>query len=550
MRAVEVRDFLNGQGWFDLVQHRLSPDHPFAMHWSRLADLPLAGLDADVPALDRSRHGRAHHPACRTAAVLSRVPAGAVRARAGSRRQGAARSPSHCWRRDRSRSSATSSPATSTIMRCRSCCWPCWRSCSATAWIRRRPWRMAWAGARRRLVAGHQPAEPAFRRGCGRDHRAAVGVARRGARPRAALGSAGDFAWRRSALFLVQVPPSRYFEASCDAFGAPHLLGIAVAGLAFWALAGLSARLRTPQDTPGGPMRSREQLSLLIVADLLPGLPGRSLWGGRPSGARALAWPRSARPCPSPNCWGATRGEPSPSSWRWRSARLAFWPPFGTRRGWPAHAGSRSEASGSSVSRARSGRSGSPPRPRCSRAWAAPGALCRTFGPQASPRPIRNASVRPGRSRAQSGRLDLRALHPEEPGLRPGPFRRVAAARRPGRVLRARELRSPARSATRPGAVDHRPRCAHPGLHGAQRHRGALSPRWLRHPGSPAGLRGCSRRRTCDDRGGACRLSDAVHDLAGNPRDRVACTERLRGADSRRDICHPGSKPFRPAKAR
>lgn len=44
MRAVEVRDFTAGQGWFDLVPHRLSPDHPFAMHWSRLVDLPLSWL--------------------------------------------------------------------------------------------------------------------------------------------------------------------------------------------------------------------------------------------------------------------------------------------------------------------------------------------------------------------------------------------------------------------------------------------------------------------------------------------------------------------------
>ena len=44
MRAVEVRDLMAGQGWFDLVPHRLSPDHPFAMHWSRLLDLPLAML--------------------------------------------------------------------------------------------------------------------------------------------------------------------------------------------------------------------------------------------------------------------------------------------------------------------------------------------------------------------------------------------------------------------------------------------------------------------------------------------------------------------------
>jgi hypothetical protein len=42
MRLTEVRDFLAGQGWFDLTQYRLSP--PESMHWSRLIDLPLALL--------------------------------------------------------------------------------------------------------------------------------------------------------------------------------------------------------------------------------------------------------------------------------------------------------------------------------------------------------------------------------------------------------------------------------------------------------------------------------------------------------------------------
>lgn len=43
MRLVEVRDLIAGQGWFDLVQHRLDPPG-IAMHWSRLIDGPLAGL--------------------------------------------------------------------------------------------------------------------------------------------------------------------------------------------------------------------------------------------------------------------------------------------------------------------------------------------------------------------------------------------------------------------------------------------------------------------------------------------------------------------------
>lgn len=42
MRLVAVRDLLNGQGWFDQVQHRLNPPAGLTMHWSRLIDAPLA----------------------------------------------------------------------------------------------------------------------------------------------------------------------------------------------------------------------------------------------------------------------------------------------------------------------------------------------------------------------------------------------------------------------------------------------------------------------------------------------------------------------------
>jgi hypothetical protein len=44
MRMVVVRDFLGGQGWYDLVQHRLNTPYGAEIHWSRLVDLPLAGL--------------------------------------------------------------------------------------------------------------------------------------------------------------------------------------------------------------------------------------------------------------------------------------------------------------------------------------------------------------------------------------------------------------------------------------------------------------------------------------------------------------------------
>lgn len=40
MRLVEARDWLGGQSWWDVSQHRLWDGH-FAMHWSRLVDIPL-----------------------------------------------------------------------------------------------------------------------------------------------------------------------------------------------------------------------------------------------------------------------------------------------------------------------------------------------------------------------------------------------------------------------------------------------------------------------------------------------------------------------------
>ncbi|MBD9492513.1 MULTISPECIES: hypothetical protein [unclassified Ensifer] len=44
MRLVEVRDLLAGQSWFDLTQPRLGLEGGTLMHWSRLIDLPIAGL--------------------------------------------------------------------------------------------------------------------------------------------------------------------------------------------------------------------------------------------------------------------------------------------------------------------------------------------------------------------------------------------------------------------------------------------------------------------------------------------------------------------------
>lgn len=44
MRISQVRALLHGQDWYDLRQHRLNPPFGADIHWSRLVDLPLAGL--------------------------------------------------------------------------------------------------------------------------------------------------------------------------------------------------------------------------------------------------------------------------------------------------------------------------------------------------------------------------------------------------------------------------------------------------------------------------------------------------------------------------
>jgi hypothetical protein len=41
MRMMQVRALLDGQGWYDLSQHRMAGSN---IHWSRLVDLPIAGL--------------------------------------------------------------------------------------------------------------------------------------------------------------------------------------------------------------------------------------------------------------------------------------------------------------------------------------------------------------------------------------------------------------------------------------------------------------------------------------------------------------------------
>ncbi len=44
LRLMEVRDLLAGQNWFDMHQYRIAAPEGVPMHWSRLVDIPLAGM--------------------------------------------------------------------------------------------------------------------------------------------------------------------------------------------------------------------------------------------------------------------------------------------------------------------------------------------------------------------------------------------------------------------------------------------------------------------------------------------------------------------------
>lgn len=44
MRLVQVRDWLAGQSFFDVSQHRVNPPYGGPMHWSRIVDMPIAAL--------------------------------------------------------------------------------------------------------------------------------------------------------------------------------------------------------------------------------------------------------------------------------------------------------------------------------------------------------------------------------------------------------------------------------------------------------------------------------------------------------------------------
>ncbi|WP_298359579.1 hypothetical protein [Rhodoblastus sp.] len=83
MRMVQVRDFLAGQSWWDLVAHRLDPPHGMLSHWSRIVDALLAplvyGFGLVLPAETAERAARIAFPAL---TLISLYRAGAYAGRA------------------------------------------------------------------------------------------------------------------------------------------------------------------------------------------------------------------------------------------------------------------------------------------------------------------------------------------------------------------------------------------------------------------------------------------------------------------------------------
>jgi hypothetical protein len=77
MRLVEVRDWLAGQAWFDMIAHRLDPSAGALMHWSRTVDIVLAGmikiLSLALPIESAERLSRIIAPLAQSAGLLAMV---------------------------------------------------------------------------------------------------------------------------------------------------------------------------------------------------------------------------------------------------------------------------------------------------------------------------------------------------------------------------------------------------------------------------------------------------------------------------------------------
>ena len=246
MRAVQVRDFLAGQAWFDLVPHRLSPDHPFAMHWSRLVDLPLASVVLAfrlvLSAANAELAMRLVTPPLFLVGALwamtsivrqlvgerAMVPAALLLG--GSTEFVAGFIPGHIHHHGLqamllliATAATLRSLGSSRASIGSACVAGATMAVSLGVGLQNLPFLMALCGLFGLAWIRH-----------GESHAKAL----------AAFGSVLVAA--SGVVFLLDVPPGSYRQGACDAFSAAHLVGFGGAGLAFTALAALSAGLDRP----------------------------------------------------------------------------------------------------------------------------------------------------------------------------------------------------------------------------------------------------------------------------------------------------------------
>jgi hypothetical protein len=243
MRAVEVRDFRAGQGWFDLVPHRLSPAHPFEMHWSRLVDLGLALFnrlfETATDAATAERLTRLVEPSLLALVFLS------LAARLGRNLVG------------RSGALVVALLAAGSLDLV---------SDFIPGHIHHHGLQLVLLFAMvESCLDGLDPARPGRLGLAGVAAALSLGVNLQNMPFVAVAGALLVLAWVRdgaafdrhlrwfalglgaggAGVFLAQVPPDRYGEATCDAFAMPHLLAIFIFGLVIVPLTCGSSRLRT-----------------------------------------------------------------------------------------------------------------------------------------------------------------------------------------------------------------------------------------------------------------------------------------------------------------
>ena len=273
MRAVEVRDLLGGQGWYDLVPTRLAPGHGVPMHWSRLADLPIAGLvllfRAVVAPDTAERLARLVEPVALLAAFmacqarLGRLlllgPGAALAAcllAVGGLETASVFIPGHIHHHG----------LQVTLLAA--------LACETVAGIGATRGRAAHAAAAGMLTAvtlaiNLQNLPFAVVPGAA----AVLAWVLRGREAEGALRTyAGALLAATALVVVVQIPPDRWGERSCDAFGAPHLAACWCAGLVSLALTLATARLGTPVLRAGAALVAGVGVGAALV--LVTAFPG------------------------------------------------------------------------------------------------------------------------------------------------------------------------------------------------------------------------------------------------------------------------------------